>query len=84
VLQYQAMQAGAAGDREARRHGQALLAELAELQHALLGEEGEETGVLSRLSALLDDCPAATDPALAATLAAVVLRVRIELARRGL
>jgi hypothetical protein len=85
LLQFQAMEDGATRDRHARRHGQALLGELAALQRALLGDADADTedALLHRLSAMLEACPAASDPALAATMAAVVLRVRVELARRG-
>jgi hypothetical protein len=67
------------GDRAARRHGEALLAELAALQRALLaGGEGD----VARLAELAARVPAAEDPGLRAAVAAVALRARIELARR--
>ncbi len=70
-------------DREARRHGRDLLEALAALQRALLsGDAGEAT--LGRLGALLRSMPDAADPALGAVLRSVALRVRLELARRGL
>jgi len=68
-------------DREARRHGQDMLAALAELQRALLGGDGGEAA-LRRLADLADAVPVASDPRLAALLSAVVLRARVELARR--
>jgi hypothetical protein len=85
LLQFQAMEDGATRDRHARRHGQALLGELAALQRALLGDAdaATEDALLQRLSAMLEACPAASDPALASTMAGVVLRVQVELARRG-
>ena len=70
-----------ARDRRARRHGRALLEGLGELQRALLGD-GEDSAALDRLAALVEHCPEAADPALRATLAAVALRARVELARR--
>ncbi len=68
-------------DREARRHGQDMLAALAELQRNLLGA-GDAAVALRRLSDLVAAVPVADDPRLAAMVAAVVLRVRVELARR--
>jgi len=70
-------------DRAARRRGRALLAELSGLQRDLLGA-GVDGARLVRLRALAAEVPpAATDPALAAALAAIVLRARVELARFG-
>jgi hypothetical protein len=68
-------------DREARRHGHDMLAALAELQRALLSNAGNGQ-VLERLAELADAVPQATDPRLAAMISAIVLRVRLELARR--
>jgi hypothetical protein len=69
-------------DREARRHSHVMLAMLAELQRALLGGS-DEVDVLHRLADLAAAAaPAATDRRLAAMVSAIVLRVRVELARR--
>jgi len=68
-------------DREAHRHGHDLLAALADLQRALLGAGGD-TAALQRLADLAGAVPYATDRRLAALVAAIVLRVRVELARR--
>ncbi len=68
-------------DREARRHGQDMLAMLAELQRALLGG-GDEVAVLHQLAELAAAVPRASDRRLAAVLSAIVLRARVELARR--
>ncbi len=79
-----ALQEGVSGyrrDPAARRAGEALLGALSALQRALLAGGGE-AAVLARLRALLADMPPAEDPALAAALAAIALRCRIELARR--
>ncbi len=70
-------------DREARRHGRNLLEELAALQKSLLSGQAEGVA-LGRLVALLRAMPAAADPGLDAVLHSVGLRVRLELARRGL
>jgi Class II flagellar assembly regulator len=69
-------------DREARRHGLELLKMLRALQRELLGGNASEA-VLDRLSTLARSCPVATDPELASALQLVVLRARVELARRG-
>ena len=68
-------------DRQARRHGRALLDALAQLQLALLGDSEP---ALSRLAALASHSPQASDPALQAILASIALRTQIELARRRL
>lgn len=69
-------------DRPGRQHGRRLLAALAGLQQLVLAG-GDPAAVLSDLRTLADVTPEAADPALAATLAAIRLRVRVELARRG-
>jgi len=68
-------------DRQARRHGQDMLAALAELQRALLGGSGD-TRALQRLTDLAAAVPLAADRRLAAMVSAIVVRVRVELARR--
>jgi hypothetical protein len=68
-------------DREARKHGHDMLAALAELQRALLGGGGDAVA-LERLGDLAASARHATDPRLAAMVSAIVLRVRVELARR--
>ena len=69
-------------DRAARRRGQALLGALGRLQLLLL-VEGDPVPTLAQLRSLAEGAPAAADPALAAAIDQVVLRARIELARRG-
>ena len=68
-----------AGDQEARRHGQRLLAALAELQRALLS--GSEADTLQELSRLVEEGGQAVDPALAQVIRSIRLRARLELAR---
>jgi hypothetical protein len=69
-------------DRAARRHGQALLLALGGLQRLLL-EGGDEVAALAQIRSLADAMPTADDPGLADAIDHVVLRARIELARRG-
>ncbi|MGC8476517.1 MAG: flagellar assembly protein FliX [Acetobacteraceae bacterium] len=79
-----ALQEGVSGyrsDPAARRAGHALLGALAALQRALL-EGSDGTAALARMRVLLDGMPPAEDPALAALLAPIALRCRVELARR--
>jgi Class II flagellar assembly regulator len=88
MLALQEAEAEATRDRNARRHGRALLDALAELQCALLAESGAGDGqdgpVLQRLAGLLEASPGAADPALAGVLRALSLRAQVELARRGM
>jgi hypothetical protein len=84
MLTLQEMDPTTERERVARRHAQSMLAVLAALQTALLnGEAGDDPATLNRLASLLASMPATADPALAGLLAAVRLRTRIELARRG-
>ena len=68
-------------DREAHRHGTDVLELLAELQRGLLAAK-VETLPMERLLSLVENLPAAADPGLAAVTRAIVLRARIEIARR--
>lgn len=68
-----------AGDREARQHGQRLLAALAELQRALLSGAGNDS--LQKLSLLAEMDAQAVDPALGRVIQSIRLRARLELAR---
>ena len=70
-------------DQAARRHGEALLRLLAALQRAGLAREGEGDGAatLAELDEMVRRVPDAADPALRSAVAAVALRVRVELAR---
>ena len=80
MLALQEAESASVRDREARRHGQDMLAELLKLQRALL--EGRlDPALLHRLAALAGDVPVAADPALRQAVAEVVLRARVELAR---
>ena len=70
-------------EREARRHGHNLLAELAALQRALLADDAEPVPLdqLQRLERLAAAQPATADPKLREVLEAITLRARVELAR---
>jgi hypothetical protein len=89
MLAMQEVESGAVRDREARRRGQDMLAALASLQRSLLdfgSDTGPTTGAgsgsaLRQLAALAGQVPQAADPALREAVAAVTLRVRVELAR---
>ena len=69
-------------DRAARKRGTAMVAALTDLQRALLAEEDPALALRS-LSELAVDGPLGDDPELAAILRAVVLRSRVEVARRA-
>jgi hypothetical protein len=81
MLALQELNGEAVEDRQARRRGQDMLALLARLQRDLLAGADDATS-LQRLAQLAAVAPAATDPRLAAAVAAIVLRVQVELARR--
>ena len=79
LLAMQEDESGARQDREARRHADALMEALGELQLALLGEQGPDLGRLRQLS---EQPVHAADPRLAMVLRAVRVRAGVELARR--
>ncbi len=83
MLALQEMDPALEQDRHARRHGQSVLAALTALQAALVAGGDASESALHRLEGLLAGMPQAADPALAGVLAAVSLRARVELARRG-
>jgi hypothetical protein len=68
-------------DRAAHRRGQALLGALGRFQRLLL-EDGDPTAALEQIRSLAEAMPAAADPGLAVAVDLIVLRARIELARR--
>ncbi len=83
MLSLQELGGETARDREARRHGQDMLAALADLQRLILSA-GSDTAALQRLADLVASVPHATDRRLNALVSAIVVRARIELARRRL
>ena len=68
-------------DRAARKRGTAMIAALTDLQRAMLAAEDPALALRS-LSELATGGPLADDPGLAAVLRAIVLRSRVEVARR--
>lgn len=80
LLSMQEAESGLQQDREARRHGTAMVDELTGLQHALLSDGAPD---LQQLATLAARPVRAADPGLAGLLQAVRLRAGIELARRG-
>lgn len=80
LLAIQEFESDAQQDREARRHGEAMLDELSELHLALLGADGPDLG---RLAKLVERPVTTSDPGLAGVLRAVRLRAGLELARRA-
>ena len=82
MLLLQQVEDGPTRDRQARRHGRAMLDGLAELQCALL-DGSLDPATAERLAALAQHCPEASEPGLRATLAGISLRVQVELARRS-
>lgn len=69
-------------DRQARRHGRAMLDALRDMQLAMLA--GDCADAAARLAALAGQGVDAADPALQAILSALAVRAQVELARRGL
>jgi len=81
VLNLQELGAETVEDREARRHGQDMLALLAALQRGLLSGV-DNIAALQQFADRAGVVPKATDPRLAAVVSAIAVRVRVELARR--
>jgi hypothetical protein len=82
MLMLQSVDEAVERDRSARKRGKAMIAALSDLQRALLGDEDPSLALRS-LSDLASDHPLAADPGLADILRAVVLRSRVEIARRS-
>jgi hypothetical protein len=69
-------------NRAARKRGNALIGALTKLQRAMLGAE-DPSLALRALNVLASDGPEADDPQLGAILRAIVVRSRVEVARRA-
>jgi hypothetical protein len=83
MLALQEQTAQDSADREARRHGQAMIEQLAALQLALLS--GTSGDIIETLSTMVRSEPRGVHPALAHALCSIRLRARIalELVSRG-
>src|SRR5579859_3492657 len=81
MLALQAVDEAAERDRAAHKRGTAMITALARLQRAVLAEE-DPSLALNALHELAGDGPLASDPALGEIVRAVVLRSRVEIARR--
>ena len=81
MLALQAVDEAAERNRAAHRRGTAMITALARLQRAMLAEE-DPSLTLNALRELAGSGPLATDPELGAIVSAVVLRSRVEIARR--
>ena len=82
LLAMQEAETSEVGERQARRHGQTILAELTRLQLSLLGAGTMPTSELTRLAELVEAVPFSADAGLRAVLQSIALRAKIELARR--
>ncbi len=71
-------------DRTARRHGIALLETLSQLQKILLSAQSNAATEIESLALLTHEMPQAANPGLAAALADIRLRAKIELLRWGI
>ena len=69
-------------DRRTLKHGQALLSKLSRLQRAILSG-GSDHEVIEELAALGQTSYETADPRLRALIGSVLLRAKIELAKRG-
>ncbi|HEX5327228.1 MAG TPA: flagellar assembly protein FliX [Acetobacteraceae bacterium] len=81
MLSLQELGCEPAEDRAARRRGYDLLAALSALQRGLLAD-GDDSGLVERLTTLASDVPESADPRLREAVAGLVLRARVELAKR--
>jgi hypothetical protein len=81
MLALQAVDEAAERNRAAHKRGTAMITALARLQRAVLAEE-DPSLALNALRDLADNGPIANDPELGAIVRAVVLRSRVEIARR--
>jgi len=82
MLALQEAETETTANKNGRRHGFAVLDALEELQHGLLSsaDEGQE---IARLLSLAREPASVVDPRLGEVLAAIRLRAKIELLRRG-
>ena len=83
MLWLQEVPSDAARDRAAAAHGAEIITVLAALQRAMLGG-GEDQAALARLIKLAESAPEPADSRLAGVMSAILLRAKVELARRQL
>jgi len=81
VLTLQEIGSQTTEDRQARKHGQQMLVLLAALQRSLL-DGVDNVDAITQLAELSSAVPRAEDRRLAAMISAIVVRARVELARR--
>jgi len=81
MLLLQAVDDAPERNRSARKRGMAMIAALSDLQRALLAED-DPALALRALSELAAGGPEAADPDLASVMRAIILRSRVEVARR--
>ena len=84
MLALQEVETETVQDKTARRRGIALLEALSQLQKTLLSGLGDGETEVETLALLATETPEAADPGLALALAAIRLRAKIELLRRGI
>ena len=82
-MSYDAASDAVSADKEARRHGRALLQALGAIQLALLGADQEDEGgkAHAQLARLAASAPQADDPVLRLILREIGVRAAVELAR---
>ena len=81
MLALQAVDEAVERNRAAHKRGSAILRALTHLQRTMLGAD-DQSAALRAMTELTSDTPIADDPGLAAIVRAVVLRSRVEIARR--
>ena len=81
MLALQAVDESVERDRAARKRATRIIALLTDLQRAMLTED-DPSSVLNALNDLTTNCPLADDPGLGAIVRSVLLRSRVEIARR--
>jgi hypothetical protein len=84
MLALQETETETAQDKTARRHGIALLEALSQIQKSLLSLTEASATEIETLTLLVNAMPQASNPGLAATLADIRLRAKIELLRLGI
>jgi hypothetical protein len=84
MLALQEAEAETVQDKTARRHGMAMLGRLSQLQKSLLSATADDAVEIETLASLAREMPETVNPGLTKALAAIRLRAKIELIRRGI